>query len=77
MFNQLAGNQRVKDLLQRMLQSQRVPGALLLTGEEGIGKKLFAVELAKALNCRAKGRRSLRPMSGLFTHLEIQFSAER
>ena len=36
-----------------MLQSQRVPGALLLTGEEGIGKKLFAVELAKALNCRA------------------------
>ena len=53
MFNQLAGNQRVKELLQRMLETGRVPGALLLTGEEGVGKKLFAVELAKALNCRA------------------------
>ena len=53
MFNQLAGNQRVKDLLTRMLQSKRVPGALLLSGEEGVGKKLFAVELAKALNCRS------------------------
>src|ERR1700682_4390006 len=52
MFNQLAGNQRVKDLLKRMLESQRVPGALLLSGEDGVGKKLFAVELAKALNCR-------------------------
>jgi DNA polymerase-3 subunit delta' len=53
MFTKLAGNQRVKDLLKRMLESGRVPGALLFSGEEGIGKKLFAVELAKALNCRA------------------------
>lgn len=52
MFNQLAGNQRVKDLLKRMLEANRVPGALLLSGPEGIGKKRFAVELAKALNCR-------------------------
>jgi len=35
-----------------MLESKRVPGALLFSGEEGIGKKLFAIELAKALNCR-------------------------
>jgi DNA polymerase-3 subunit delta' len=53
MFNQLAGNQRVKNLLKRMLASGRVPGALLFSGEEGIGKKLFAVELAKALNCHS------------------------
>src|SRR5882762_5746936 len=52
MFNQLAGNQRVKDLLKRMLEAKRVPGALLLSGPDGIGKKLFAIELAKALNCR-------------------------
>jgi DNA polymerase-3 subunit delta' len=52
MFNQLAGNQRVKDLLKRMLESKRMPGALLFSGEDGIGKKRFAVELAKALNCR-------------------------
>jgi DNA polymerase-3 subunit delta' len=53
MFDQLTGNERVKQLLRRMLESGRVPGALLFTGEEGIGKKLFALEIAKALNCRA------------------------
>src|SRR6266699_1277003 len=53
MFNRLAGNQRVKDLLERMLESDRVPGALLFAGTEGVGKKLFAIEVAKALNCRS------------------------
>jgi DNA polymerase-3 subunit delta' len=52
MFDHLAGNQRVKDILRRMLAAGRVPGALLFAGEEGVGKKLFALELAKALNCR-------------------------
>ena len=36
-----------------MLAKGRVPGALLFAGADGIGKKLFALELAKALNCRA------------------------
>ena len=52
MFIQITGNERVKQLLRRMLASGRVPGALLFTGEEGVGKKLFALEIAKALNCR-------------------------
>ncbi len=52
MFDQLTGNERVKQLLRRMLESGRVPGALLFTGEEGVGKKLFALEIARALNCR-------------------------
>lgn len=53
MFDKLIGNQRVKELLRRMLERGRVPSALLFSGEEGIGKKLFAVEIAKALNCRS------------------------
>ncbi len=53
MLDQLTGNQRVKELLKRMLESRRVPGALLFSGEEGVGKKLFALELAKAINCRS------------------------
>src|SRR3954467_6914792 len=53
MFDRLAGNQRVKDILHRMLAAGRVPGALLFSGEEGVGKKLFALELAKGLNCPA------------------------
>lgn len=53
MFDHLAGNQRVKDILRRMLKVGRVPGALLFAGEDGVGKKRFALELAKALNCHA------------------------
>jgi DNA polymerase-3 subunit delta' len=53
MLERLLGNQRVKEVLRRMLAARRVPGALLFAGEPGIGKKLFAIELAKALNCRS------------------------
>src|SRR4030095_11707769 len=52
MFEGIAGNERVKEVLERMIEAGRLPGALLFVGEEGIGKKLFALELAKALNCR-------------------------
>lgn len=52
MFSRLTGNERVKEILRRMLTARRVPGALLLAGEDGVGKRLFALELAKALNCR-------------------------
>jgi DNA polymerase III subunit delta' len=53
MFDDLTGNEQVKTLLRRTLAAGRVPGALLFTGEDGVGKKLFALELARALNCRA------------------------
>ena len=52
MFSELVGNDRVKAALKKMIVSERLPGALLFTGEEGIGKKLFALEVARALNCR-------------------------
>jgi DNA polymerase-3 subunit delta' len=52
MFSELTGNSRVKAMLKRMLVTDRLPGAMLFTGEEGIGKKLFALEIARALNCR-------------------------
>jgi DNA polymerase-3 subunit delta' len=53
MFDELTGNARVKASLKRMLVSDRLPGAMLFAGEEGIGKKLFALEVARALNCRS------------------------
>src|SRR5215468_15499 len=52
MFDELTGNERVKAALKRMLVADRLPGALLFVGEEGIGKKKFALEVARALNCR-------------------------
>ena len=53
MFDELIGNDRVKKLLRRMLQSSRLPGAMLFSGEDGVGKKMFALEVARALNCRS------------------------
>lgn len=53
MFDQLTGNSRVKTVLKRMLTTGRLPGALLFAGEEGVGKRLFALEIARALNCRS------------------------
>ena len=52
MFSHLIGNEDVKSTLRRLLTSGRLPGSLLFTGVDGVGKKLFALELAKALNCR-------------------------
>src|SRR5690242_1399289 len=52
MFSELTGNERVKDALKRMITSGRLPGALLFAGEEGVGKKRFSLEIARALNCR-------------------------
>ncbi|HEX8148820.1 MAG TPA: DNA polymerase III subunit delta' [Pyrinomonadaceae bacterium] len=52
MFDSLIGNERAKETLRRMLRQGRVPGALLFAGEGGLGKKSFALELARALNCR-------------------------
>jgi DNA polymerase-3 subunit delta' len=52
MFDELTGNSRVKTALKRMLVSNRLPGTLLFTGEDGIGKKRFALEVARTLNCR-------------------------
>lgn len=52
MFSNLIGNDEVKETVRRLLSTGRLPGSLLFTGEAGVGKKLFALELAKALNCR-------------------------
>ena len=53
MLDQLTGNERVTKLLGRILEARRIPGAMLFAGEDGIGKKLFALEIARALNCRS------------------------
>ena len=50
-MNELIGNRQVKDTLRRLLAIGRVPNALLFTGPEGVGKKQFALELARSLVC--------------------------
>jgi len=52
MFDKLIGNNPVKAILRRLLAQKRVPNALLFAGAGGVGKKLFALELAKAFVCQ-------------------------
>ncbi|HUR98234.1 MAG TPA: DNA polymerase III subunit delta' [Pyrinomonadaceae bacterium] len=51
----LVGNKPVKEILQRLIATGRVPNALLFTGPEGVGKKQFALELARGLVCTDRG----------------------
>lgn len=51
MFSNLIGNHRAKVTLRHLLTERRVPNAFLFAGPEGVGKKRFAIELAKAFVC--------------------------
>ena len=52
MFDKLIGNNRIKETLKRLIENGRVPHSLLFAGAEGVGKRLFALELAKAAVCQ-------------------------
>src|SRR5689334_9645445 len=51
-FAKLIGNERNKDVLQRLLRGGRVNSTLLFAGPEGVGKRQFALTFAKSVNCR-------------------------
>jgi len=47
----IVGQERALKILFGMLKRDRVPSALLFSGDTGIGKRLAAVNYAKAINC--------------------------
>ena len=51
-FDSIIGHDRQKNLLRRALENQRVAHAYLFEGPEGIGKRLVALALARALLCQ-------------------------
>ena len=55
MFGKLIGNEGVKENLRRLAAGGRVPHGLLFAGPEGVGKKQFALELARGLICQNGG----------------------
>lgn len=50
-FAKLIGNERNKTVLQRLLLGGRTGATLIFAGPEGVGKRQFALTMAKALNC--------------------------
>jgi DNA polymerase-3 subunit delta' len=54
-FDSFLGNAKALQTIRELLARGRVPGSLLFTGPEGVGKKTLALMLAKALNCERRG----------------------
>ncbi len=51
-FARLIGNERNKQILQRLLGNGRVSATLIFAGPDGVGKRQFALTFAKAANCQ-------------------------
>jgi DNA polymerase-3 subunit delta' len=55
-FDSFLGNPHAVEAVREMLGTGRVPGALLFSGPDGVGKKTLALMLAKALVCERGGQ---------------------
>jgi DNA polymerase-3 subunit delta' len=49
-FDEIIGNDQVKEIFNSMLNSSDIPHAFLFTGPEGVGKENAAIVFAKAIN---------------------------
>lgn len=51
MFNNILGNDKIKELLENSIKNNKTSHSYLFIGTEGIGKKLIAKEFAKMILC--------------------------
>ena len=51
MFTDILGQEKAVSYLQNLVRTQRMPGALLFYGPDGVGKRKTALAFAQALNC--------------------------
>ena len=51
MFNNILGNDKIKELLTNSVKNNKTSHSYLFIGTEGIGKKLMAKEFAKMILC--------------------------
>ncbi|AKL97444.1 DNA polymerase III subunit delta' [Endomicrobium proavitum] len=51
MFENILGQKKIKNVLASQLKSGKFPHAYIFMGQNGVGKRHTAVELAKVLNC--------------------------
>lgn len=50
-FRDIVGQKRAIKILQGIIKRQRIPSAMLFSGDSGVGKRLTALNLAKTVNC--------------------------
>ncbi len=53
MFEDLAGNENIQAILRRSIAESRLPNSMLFAGPEGVGKREFALEIARAMVCKS------------------------
>ena len=53
-FNEIIGNEEAKDILIKTIKSKNILNSYMFVGEEGIGKKLIAVEFARMILCESE-----------------------
>ncbi|MCL2485002.1 MAG: DNA polymerase III subunit delta' [Endomicrobia bacterium] len=51
MFENILGQQKIKNILASQIKSGKIPHAYIFMGQNGVGKRFTAVEFAKILNC--------------------------
>jgi len=51
MFSKLVGNDHVKQTISRLIAAGRMPNSLLFAGDDGVGKRQFALEIARTFLC--------------------------
>ena len=56
-FENIIGNNRVKNTLINIIEKNTILHSYLFTGKNGIGKKKFAKEFAKMILCQNKENR--------------------
>jgi DNA polymerase-3 subunit delta' len=55
MWDQIIGQERIKNLLRTAIERERVAHAYLFHGQEGVGMDAMAIECARVLNCKQGG----------------------
>lgn len=56
-FTDILGQEKATSYLQNLVRNQKISGAFLFYGEDGVGKAKTAKEFAKALNCQDESAR--------------------
>jgi len=51
-FKDIIGHRRQKEMISAFLKKERIPHAFLFSGQDGIGKKTFAISIARKLLCQ-------------------------
>ena len=51
MFEILLGNDKIKKILEKTIKEDKILHSYIFAGEEGVGKRLFALDFSKAILC--------------------------